>query len=1046
MIHLHVHSQYSLLDGMCRIDKMINKAKSLDMNSIAITDHGVLYGILDFYKQCNDNDIKPIIGIEAYLTEDRTVQKKEEINNKGYGMYHLVLLAKNQVGYKNLLKISTDSFLNGFFSKPRTDLGFLRDHSEGIIALSACIAGQIPTAILQGDMAKARELAKEYQDIFGDDFYLELQANSMPEQEVINKALVSLGNELGIKLVVTCDAHYLNKEDARTHEVLLAAQTNQVVGSPKAMKFPCDDFYFKSEEEVLRDTIGVSEEDIRAAIKNTHLIADKCDVKIEFGNNLLPVFETPDGKSLEGYLEELCDKALLEYYLTSNMTCEEYENKYKERLKYELSIINGSGFAGYFLIVSDFMMWGKRNGIIFGPGRGSAASSLVSYLLKITDKNIDPLKYDLPFERFLNPERKEMPDIDIDVKPEHRQIVIEYIRNKYGADNVAQIGTLGMMKTKAVLKKIGGALGIDFSTRDSITKLIPSTQELDEDEDLDITTALLHSEELRRYKDQYPELFRIAEELEGFPSNSSIHAGGVVIAPFPVSDFAPLQLGSDDEIVTQFTMEDIARLGLLKVDVLGLKTLGVIENTLQMAREEFDDVPEVEDIAPSNDSEVFRMLCNGEIEGVFQIESDLFRKIIKDMQPQEFNHWVDLVALGRPGPLISGMVDQYCRRKNGHEAITYIHPKLENILKNTFQVIIFQEQVMLIARELAGYTMGQADKLRKIMGKKRADLLPAEREKFIKGCIDNGEDAELCAEIFDQMAAFAEYGFNKPHAVCYALTSYRTMWIKMKYPAQFMSAILTNKSSGNSKDKETKIKKLLQYINRARSMNIEILPPDINKSSYNYHAEGNNIRMGLVSISGVGKNAVKEIINNRPYTSISDFDSKVNNRIVNKKVVTSLIYAGAFDSICPNRNQLYKEYIQLRQSRGLDKKDNINAIPNTWTKRDIIENEVLYLGFPISVSTKWDKCKEGEYITIDGVISKIHERTTKNGKLMAFIDIDTKEGEINALFFLDQWGGIRERAHAGQSIIVNGKKSEGKLIAKRVKLEEDNTSTKVAGL
>jgi DNA polymerase-3 subunit alpha len=1033
--HLHVHTEYSLLDGMIRIDKMLEKCKALGMDSVAITDHGALLGVLDFYGKATNKEknygVKPIIGVEAYISEDRTIKTKKEFEDLGYGTYHLVLLAKNNVGYKNLLSIVTDSYLNGFFGKPRTDMSFLRGRTEGIIALSACIAGQIPNAIMNNDMAKAENLILQYKDLFQDGFYLEVQANAMPEQNIINVKLAELSEKLDVPLVMTCDCHYLNKDDAFSQETLLAAQTNQVVGSPKAMRMPCDDFWFKSEEEVRMTAVGLTVEQLNESINNTKVIADQCNVTIEFGFNLLPTFNVPDGYTLDSYLTKLCYEALLDYYFEEGINYYEY----KERLDYELSIINQKGFPGYFLIVADFIQWGKDRGLYYGPGRGSAAGSLVAYLLKITDPYMDPLKHGLLFERFLNPERMEMPDIDIDVHPDDRYTTIEYIRQKYGIENVAQIGTLGRMAPKGGIKKIGGALGIDFQTRDAITKLIPGSNDLDEDETLSIDTALRHSPALQEYEQKYPQLFNITRAIEGMPSNTSIHAGGVVIAPRPVAEYTPLQLGRDGEIVTQYTMDYIAKLGLLKVDVLGLKTLKVIKHTLAMATKTFgSDVPTMEEIIPV-DREPYEMLCRLETDGIFQVESDMFKRIIKEMQPRKFSEWVDLVALGRPGPLMSGMVDQYCKRKKGAEPITYAHPKLEPILKETYGVMVYQEQIMEICRALAGYSMGEADKVRKIMGKKKPEYLGPEKIKFMARIKELGEDEAVCEKIWNDMEFFAGYAFNKPHAACYALTSYREMWLKWKYPAQFFAAILTNECMGGSKSKEDD--KTLVYIKRAREYGIEILPPDINLSDAFFSTEGRNIRMGLAGIQGVGENAVNQILEHRPFVSLQDFDSRVNNRMVNKKFMTAFIYSGCFDTMEPNRNKLFKEYMALRKARGLDKKENIELLPGTWHKRDVIQYETEYLGFPVTVQTRWEKCKEGETITLEGQVTRFREHTTKNGKLMGFVDINTEEGLISCLLFLEQWLQARGSIDNGVQIKISGKKSEGKLIARNVTIHQE---------
>jgi DNA polymerase-3 subunit alpha len=1048
LIHLHVHSEYSLLDGMCRIGDikeladeegkgtgkyeptsgMLKKCKDLGMNSVAITDHGVLYGVLDLYDKAKKVGIKPIIGIEVYCTEDRTVQTKKEIEELGYDTYHLVLLAKNQTGYKNLMKIVTDSYLKGFYSKPRTDLSVLREYNEGLICLSACVAGMLPAAILRGDQEKAEKLIQDHQEIFGEDFYLEVQANAMEEQKIVNEALADYSKKFNIPLVMTCDVHYLNRDDAFVHEVLLAAQTNQIVGSPKALKFSCNDFWFKSDEEIRATSLGLTEEEIDASISMTHKIADECDIQIEFGANLLPTFETPDGSSLESYLTRICEEALFDYYLEAGIDYYEY----KKRLEYELSIINKAGFAGYFLIIKDFMGWGRDNGVMAGPGRGSAASSIVSFLLKITDRHIDPIKHHLPFERFLNPERKELPDVDMDFVPEDRLKIIEYIRQKYGAENVAQIGTLGEMAAKKALKKIGSALNINYLTMDEISKLIPTANELEEGESLNIKTAVKHSKELQRFKEVYPQLFEIAEVVEGLPSNTSIHAGGVVIAPRAITEYVPLQFGRDKEVVTQYTMDTIAQLGLVKMDILGVKTLNIIKETIEMAKERFDGVPRPEEIGVV-DREPYEMLCNLETDGIFQVESDIFRRIIKDMQPKNFSEWSDLVALGRPGPLLSGMVESYCKRKKGEEEITYPHPALEPILKGTYGTYCYQEQIMRICQALAGYSMGEADKLRKIMGKKKAELLPEEERKFLARCKERGEDVEVCKKIWDDMANFAEYGFNYSHSACYALISYRTMWLKWKYPVEFFACILTNDCLA---DKE----KCSIYTTRARQKGITILPPDINKSDFKFVVEDGKIRTGFVAIKGVGKKAPETIKALRPFTSFEDFEDKIQGKGINKKAVQALIYSGCFDEFEQNRNLLYKRYLELRADRKKPNKaerEEYSRILLTWTKRDIRHCEAELLGFPLLVIPRWEQCKEGETISFTGMVERIHRHTTKNGKPMAFVDLNTEDVIITCLLFEEQWLPVEETLARGQEIAVRGKKSQEKLIVKEIKYTEE---------
>ncbi|HOF03535.1 MAG TPA: DNA polymerase III subunit alpha, partial [Atribacterota bacterium] len=828
-VHLHVHSEYSLLDGACRIKELIKKAKENNMSALALTDHGVMYGAIQFYKEAVANGIKPIIGCEVYLAPnsrmDKSYGKKETPS-------HLILLVKNKTGYRNLIQLVTKSFLEGFYYKPRIDKEILAEFSEGLIGLSACLKGEIPRLILQNNFTEAQELALSYQEIFGkDNFYLELQNNTMPEQLKVNQELIKLSRSLQIPLVATNDVHYLNKEDFEAHDILLCIQTATNLDDPDRMKFSTDEFYFNTPEEMKQHFADIPE-----ALENTLRIAEDCNLEIDFRNAHLPDFSLPGNISDNDYLKQLCYEGALNKFKVM-------ENEIKERLDYELSVIKKMGFATYFLIVWDFVDYARKHDILVGPGRGSAAGSLVAYCLNIT--NINPLDYDLLFERFLNPERISMPDFDIDFSIEGRSEVIEYVSKKYGRDKVSQIITFGTMAARAVIRDVGRALGIPYGQVDKIAKLIPG------DPKMTIEKALQIEPELKNRMENdatIRKMIEISSKLEGLSRHASTHAAGVVLSRESLTDFVPLQLTSEGEISTQYIAEDLESLGLLKMDFLGLRTLSVINNTVKIVKKIRGEAVNIDKI-PLDDERVYELLAKGECCGIFQLESSGMVDLVKRLEPENIEDITALLALYRPGPLGSGMIDDFINRKKGKVEIKYLHPLLESILKDTYGVIVYQEQVMQIASRLAGYSLGEADILRKAMGKKIKEVMKKQQKQFIEGAIQNGIAKKTAEEIYDLIAYFAGYGFNKSHSVSYAFLSYQTAYLKAHYPVEYMAALLTSIMQNTDK--------VVKYIKECQIMGLEILPPDINESLIDFTVVNKTtIRFGLAAVKNVGRAAV----------------------------------------------------------------------------------------------------------------------------------------------------------------------------------------------
>ena len=1040
--HLHVHSHYSLLDGLPKIDELLDYAKELGMDSLALTDHGVLYGAIEFFKKAKERGIKPIIGCEVYVAFEKMSQKRPNIDNK---RYHLVLLVKNEEGYKNLVKLVTKAHLEGFYYKPRIDEQLLAKHSKGLIALSACLAGKIPRLILSKKIEEAEKLALKYQEIFGrDSFYLELQHHpNIPEQKIVNNGLIAISKKYGVPLVATNDVHYLKPEDAEAQDILMLISTGADPNDPERVTIKADDFSLRTAEEMTEAFKEVPE-----AVENTQKIAGLCNFEFELGKTKLPYFETPNGKTPDQYLEELCSQGLKNRYSSSP------SKEIIDRFNYELSVIKQTGFASYFLIVQDFVNWAKKNRIIVGPGRGSAPGSLIAYLLNIT--NVDPLKHDLLFERFLNPSRISMPDIDLDFTDRRRDEVISYVAQKYGRDKVAQIITFGTMAARAAIRDVGRASNYTYSYCDKIAKMIPLGFNLDK--------TLKNVEEFRdiyETDEQAKKLIDLAKKLEGVARHASTHACGVVISEQPLLNLIPLQhpTQNDENIITQYEMHSIEDLGLLKIDLLGLKNLTVIEDTLSriyVVRE--GKKVDIENI-PLNDKKIFKLLQKGETTGIFQLESSGFQRYLKQLKPTEFEDIVAMVALYRPGPI--QFIPDYINRKHGRKKIEYLHPELKPILEKTQGIMIYQEQIMQIAQRLAGFSLAEADVLRKAIGKKIKSLLLSQKKKFINGMIENKIDEKIANEIWKWIEPSARYSFNKSHATCYAAIAYQTAYLKTHYPAEFMASLLTSE--------KTDIERIAVLIEDCKKMGIEVLAPSINESLKNFTVvpsstilgkkiSGNKIRFGLLAIKNVGKNIIDAIVeerkNNGSFKSVEDFLQRINSKDLNKKSLESLIKSGAFDGLS-ERNQLLgnmeglikwareTQETKMNGQKGLfdNAKFNNNKIslprvsPATNFEKLSWEKELL--GLYITSHPLWDFKKILEkktlslaqitYATVNrrirvgGIISGIKKITTKTGKPMLFLKLEDLTDKAEVVVF----PGIMERNPAAfqenKIVLISGR-------------------------
>ena len=1021
--HLHVHSGYSLLDGSANIKELIQRTKDLGMDSIAITDHGVMFGVIDFYKEAKKHGIKPIIGCEVYVSHRTRFDKEKEDSRST----HLVLLAENMTGYENLIKMVSSGHLEGFYRRPRIDFDLLKEHSEGIIGLSACLAGGVSRLILQGQYEQAKEVALLYDEILGrDNFYLEMQDHGMSEQKTVNQQMLRISKETGIPLVVTNDIHYIYPEDAKAHEILLCIQTGKTIDDPTRMVYEGGQFFVKSPEEM--EKLFPYAKD---AIANTVKIAERCNLDFTFNQLKLPEFDVPDGYSAENYLKKLCYDGLDRLY-------DKVTKELKERLEYELGVIIQMGFVDYFLIVWDFIKYAKDNGIPVGPGRGSAAGSLVAYTLSIT--NIDPIKYQLIFERFLNPERVSMPDIDVDFCYERRQEVIDYVIEKYGAERVAQIITFGTMAARAVIRDVGRAINMPYADVDAIAKMIPLELKIT------IKKALSMNSELKDLYDTNPDvkyLLDMSMRLEGLPRHASTHAAGVVISKKPVVEYVPLN-SNDGVITTQFPMNTLEELGLLKMDFLGLRTLTVIENALKLIEINHGICIDIDKI-PLDDQEVFRLISSSNTEGIFQLESAGMKSFMRELQPGSIEDIIAGVSLYRPGPM--DFIPKYIKGKNNQESITYTHPSLEPILETTYGCIVYQEQVMQIVRDLGGYSLGRSDLLRRVMGKKEEKVMEKERKIFINGdgeipgCIKNGIPEDVANKIFDEMVDFAKYAFNKSHAAAYAAIAYETAWLKTHYPVEFMAALMTSVMDNTDKIKE--------YIDSCKRMGIEVISPDINEGYGFFSTSDNKIRYGLAAIKNVGKKMISAMVHEREtnglYNSLTDFYTRMESRDTSKRAIESLISAGAFDSLGGRRNQYHLVYKQIGDGINLSRKKNIEGQINLFSfgdeeevkNEDILpdteeypkkvmlelEKEVLgiYLsGHPLaefegqirrlaSVNSKDFRLPEdteeerpildGQIVKIGGIIVQKRVITTRNNKTMAFVTLEDVLGTIEVIVF-----------------------------------------------
>ena len=1030
-VPLHLHTEYSLLDGAIRIKELVEQANAFNLPAVAMTDHGNLFGAVEFYRHATKAGIKPIIGCEVYVAPAGRFEKRHTPDMEE-ASFHLILLAKDNNGYRNLVSLVTKAYTEGFYYKPRIDIDLLSQYSGGLIGLTACLKGEVPYYLRRGMTDRAREKALEYKHILGpDNFYIELQDNNLPEQEEANRLLLELASDLHIGVVATNDCHYMKKEDSRAHDILLCIQTGRTVKDKNRLHFNSDGFYFKSPEEMKN-----SFKDVPEAILNTRAIAEKCNVEFNLGANLLPIYELESGEMPDKLLEKLAVEGLL------TKLGSEPERNYTERLNREIDIIKKMGYSSYFLIVWDFISYAKREGIPVGPGRGSAAGSLVSYALGITD--INPVKYNLLFERFLNPERVSMPDIDVDFCKDRRPEVIAYVAGKYGKDHVAQIITFGTMAAKAAIRDVGRALDVPYADVDRIAKLVPNTLNITIEETMKVEPQL---KALYDGNPRVQELINIALRLEGLSRHASTHAAGVVISPRPLTDYTPLYRNpSDGSIITQFDMGSIEKIGLLKFDFLGLKTLTVIDKALKHIRDGGADLS-LKDIS-FEDEKTYELLSSGHTTGVFQLESPGMRDLLLKISPHRFEDLIAIVALHRPGPMGSGMIDEFIKRKKGHVPFKYELPELKEILDETYGVILYQEQVMRIANKLANFTMGQADILRKAMGKKRPEEMEKLKEVFIQGARATGISQKKATRIFDLMAYFAEYGFNKSHSAAYAYLSFQTAYLKAHYPVEFMAATLS--ADMDNADK------IVKSITECREMGITMLPPDINESAQEFEVIGNSIRFGLEAVKGGGSSTIEAIIESRneggPFTSVSDFLGRVDQRKVNKKVVESLIKAGAFDSFGVTRaramdimSRILNESSRIQTARVLGQQSifgNVaedTAVNDTeWSTEELLKYEKEALGFYITGHplTKYDRqldklgakktseleeTPEGEEIKIGGVVRRVKKIQTKSkAEIMAYVTLEDPEGNAEVIVFPDLYRNSLHLLEEDTPLLVKG--------------------------
>ena len=1041
-VHLHVHSQYSLLDGAIRIDDLLQRATDFGMKSVALTDHGTMFGTIEFYAKAIKAGIKPIIGCECYVAP-RRLSDKTPLDHKG--LTHLILLAENSEGYRNLCRMMSIAQLEGFYYKPRIDKHLLREHHKGLIAFTACLHGEIPTLIRRNRLKDADAAAQKYLKLFGEgNFFLEVQNNGIDVQESVNQALKDMSRRLSIPLVASNDCHYLDKKDVRAHDVLLCIQTGKVVTDSERLKFRTDQLYFKPPQEMSDFFSGFP-----GALANTVQIAERCNVTFDFKTYHFPKFDAPDGQSEAAYFEQRVQEGFvraMQQIKTRNSDVD--ETIYRERLDYEMSVIKDMGFPGYFLIVSDFIRYAKEHNIPVGPGRGSAAGSLVAFALGIT--GLDPLEYGLIFERFLNPARKSMPDIDVDFCINGREEVFKYVVDKYGGgDYVAQIITYGKLKTRAVIRDVGRALGIPLREVDAIAKMVPDRL------GISLDSALKEEPRLSELSIENPDvgnLIDICRVLEGLPRHASTHAAGVVISDRPLVDYLPLYRGKKGEVVTQYDMKIVEKIGLVKFDFLGLRNLTVIENALGLIKRQGGKVPDINNL-DLNDQKTYQLLCAGDTTGVFQLESSGMKDLLVRLKPECFNDIIALVALYRPGPMESGMIDDYVDRKHGRKKVEYLLPQLEAALEETYGVIVYQEQVMKIAATLANYTMSEADDLRKAMGKKIKELMAQHRERFVEGAIANGIKAEKAGTIFDLIEKFGGYGFNKSHSAAYALIAFQTAYLKTHFPVEFMASLLT--SEMHSTDG------VVKFINECRSHDIRVQPPDIYESDKEFSVSGDEIRFGLVAVKNVGEGAIEAIIearNEDRFTSLFDFCEHADLKRVNKRVIESLVKCGAFDSTGARRSQLMaaiEEALEYGQRIQKERNDsqmnlfdtgesklaiNVPLLPEIqeWEEKQRLAFEKEALGFYISghplggleaVLEKFTnvnaltvkESNDGTMVRIGGIVIATKVIKTKKGDLMAFVTLEDMHGSVEIIVFSNLYVIAEPMLFEDNAILVQGR-------------------------
>ena len=1033
--HLHVHTEYSLLDGSNKIKEYVKRVKELGMDSAAITDHGVMYGVIDFYKACKAEGINPILGCEVYVAPNSRFDKELTGGEDRY--YHLVLLAENNKGYENLMKIVSRGFTEGYYYKPRVDMELLQEYHEGIIALSACLAGEVQRYIQKGLVDEAKKAALKYQDCFGKgNYFLELQDHGLPEQKLVNTTLLQMSRELDIPMVVTNDVHYTYADDVKPHDILLCLQTGKKLSDEDRMRYEGGQYYVKSEEE-MKGLFPYAWE----AVENTQRIADRCHVEIEFGVTKLPKFDVPEGYNSWTYLNKLCYDGLKERYGDENAPAGETGQTLKERLDYELNVIQTMGYVDYFLIVWDFINYAKQNGIMVGPGRGSAAGSIVSYCLKIT--NIDPIRYNLLFERFLNPERVSMPDIDIDFCFERRQEVIDYVGRKYGQEKVVQIVTFGTLAAKGVIRDVGRVMDLPYAYVDSLAKMIPNELNITIDKALQMNPDM---RKLYETDEQVKELIDMSRRLEGLPRHTSMHAAGVVICSRPAEDLVPLSRGADGSITTQFTMTTIEELGLLKMDFLGLRTLTVLRDAVKLVKQSTGKEINLDQI-DFDDKKVLASIGTGKTDGVFQLESAGMKNFMKELKPQNLEDIIAGISLYRPGPM--DFIPKYIKGKSNFGTVTYLCPQLEPILSPTYGCIVYQEQVMQIVRDLGGYTLGRSDLVRRAMSKKKQAVMEKERANFVygnpeegvPGCVANGIPENVASKIYDEMMDFAKYAFNKSHAACYAVVSYQTAYLKYYYPVEFMAALMTSVIDNPGK--------VAEYIMVCRSMGITILPPDINQGESGFSVNGNSIRYALTAIKSVGRPVIDAVVNERKergaYTNLQDFITRMADKDINKKAIENFIKAGALDSLGGTRKQFMSAYVQIMDHIVHDRKNNMAGqislfdivdesekssydvrLPDVGEySKDMIlafEKEVLGIyvsGHPLEefedlwrrgiTNTTADfvleeesgetRVRDNASCTIGGIISNKKIKYTKNDKIMAFLQIEDLVGTVEVIVF-----------------------------------------------